>query len=205
MSLGRTFALALSSAVLLGAGAASAQMPAPKVATSPAAAPAGDYALDPRHASAIVKLAHFGLSHYSMRFNTIAGNYSYDPKKPTASVVTVSIDPNSIDTNDTAFNKEIADKFLETGKFPTLTFTSTKIEEGKGDHGKVEGVLDFHGVKKPVTLDVTYRGSVSAMGKDRMGFSGSTSFKRSDFGAGAYVPIVGDEVTVLIEVEFVRK
>lgn len=203
MSLGRI--LLAGVAALSLAGAAHAQIPPLKVEPNPASAPTGEYKLDPKHASATIKLAHMGLSHYTMRFDTIEGGYSYDPKHPAASVVRISIDPNSIDTNDPAFNKEIAEKFLETGKYPTLTFTSTKIVPGKGDHGKVEGVLDFHGVKKPVVLDVTYRGFVEMMKQQRMGFSGSTTFKRSEFGASAYVPLVGDEVTVLIEVEFVRK
>jgi polyisoprenoid-binding protein YceI len=180
-------------------------MPAPKVMLDPKDAPAGDYKLDPRHASAIVKLAHMGLSHYAMRFDTIAGEYVFDPAHPSASKISVTIDPKSIDTNDAKFNQEIYEKFLDADKFPTITFTSTKIIPGAGGKGVVEGVLNFHGVEKPVTLHVTYRGYVEMMKQQRMGFSGETTFKRSDFGASSYIPVVGDEVTVLIEVEFVKQ
>ena len=65
-------------------------------------------------------------------------------------------------------------------------------------------MLDFHGVKKPVTLNVTYRGFTDMEGQQRMGFSAETIFNRSDFGVDAYVPLEGDEVQVLIEVEFIR-
>jgi polyisoprenoid-binding protein YceI len=64
----------------------------------------------------------------------------------------------------------------------------------------VDGVLDFHGVKKPVTLKVVYRGFASP----RLGFSGEATFKRSDFGVGQWVPLEADEVTILIETEFVK-
>jgi polyisoprenoid-binding protein YceI len=195
----------LGGLALVGAPAALAQMPAPNVLKDPKAAPAGFYKLDPRHASATVKLAHMGLSHYTMRFDTIAGSYSYDPAHPAATQVSVTIDPKSVDTGDPKFNDEISDKFLDAGKYPVINFTSTRIIEGAGDRGEVEGILNFHGVQKPVTLHVTYRGFVEMMKQQRMGFSGETTFKRSDFGAVSYIPVVGDEVTVLIEVEFAKQ
>jgi polyisoprenoid-binding protein YceI len=200
------FSLSLLGGVaLLGAPAAFAQMPAPNVLKDPKAAPAGLYKLDPRHASATVKLAHMGLSHYTMRFDTIAGSYSYDPAHPAATLVSVTIDPKSVDTGDPKFNEEISDKFLDAGKYPAITFTSTKILPGAGDRGDVVGVLDFHGVQKPVTLHVAYRGFVEMMKQQRMGFSGEATFKRSDFGVSSYIPVVGDEITLLVEVEFVKQ
>lgn len=198
-------AIAAVGLALMTAPAALAQMPVLKVLPDPKDAPAGAYKLDPRHASATIKLAHMGLSHYTMRFDTISGQYVYDPAHPATTQLSIAIDPTSIDTNDPKFNAEIAEKFLEAGKFPTLTFTSTRIVPGPDGRGEVEGVLNFHGVQKPVVLHVAYRGFVEMMHQQRMGFSGETSFKRSDFGAGAYVPVVGDEVTVLIEVEFVKQ
>lgn len=204
MSFSRRLALAAFALSLTAAPAALAQMPAPKVLTDPKAAPAGTYKLDIRHASATVKLAHMGLSRFTMRFDKIEGGFAYDPAHPTASKVEVKIDPKSIDTGYPEFNQEIYEKFLDADKFPAITFTSTKIN-AVGDHGTVDGVLDFHGVKKPITLHVTYRGFTEMMKQQRMGFSGETTFKRSDFGAGAYVPVVGDETTVLIEVEFAKQ
>lgn len=205
MILHRTLALGAFALALATAPAAFAQMPPLKVVTDPKAAPAGDYKLDPHHASATLKLAHMGLSRFTMRFDDLKGAYKYDPAHPAATKVEITIDPKSIDTGDQAFNKEIAEQFLDADKYPTITFTSTKLIVGKGDEGKLEGVLDFHGVKKPLTLDVTYRGYVEMMKKQRMGFSGSTVVKRSEFGANKYVPLVGDDVTVLIEVEFEKQ
>lgn len=62
----------------------------------------------------------------------------------------------------------------------------------------------MHGVKKPIVLRVTYHGSARDEKPERMGFSATTSLKRSDFGVDPYVPAEGDDVTVLIVTEFRR-
>lgn len=205
MTLTRRLALGAAALALLGAPAAAFAQGAPKVITDPKGAPAGVYKLDPTHASATVKVAHMGLSRYTLHFATLSGGFTYDPTHPNATQVAIAIDPKSVETGNPKFNEEIADQFFDAGKFPNITFTTTKIVPEVGDKGVVEGVLDFHGVKKPVALHVIYRGFTTAMGQQRMGFSGETAFKRSDFGASHYVPLVGDEVTVLIEVEFVKQ
>ena len=146
-----------------------------------------------------------GLSYYTMRFDGIDASYSYDPASPAASRISVSIDPASIDTDNKPFNAEIADQFLEAGKYPTITFVSTAVHPGAGGKGEVVGDLTFHGVTRPVTLDVVFNGTGQGMmHEQRMGFSGVTTIKRSDFGVTKYVPLVGDDVTVLIETEFTK-
>ncbi len=192
---------ALAAALLVGAPAALAQ----QMSSDPATAPGGTYHLDPKHASVTLKLSHMGLSYYTMRFDKIDASYSYDPANPTASRINVSIDPASIDTDDKSFNGEIADQFLEAGKYPTISFVSTAVHPGAGGKGEVVGALTFHGVTRPVTLDVVFNGAGQGMmHEQRMGFSGVTTIKRSDFGVTKYVPLVGDDVTVLIETEFTK-
>ena len=79
------------------------------------------------------------------------------------------------------------------------------MHPGAGGKGEVVGDLTFHGVTRPVTLDVVFNGTGKGMtGEQRMGFSGLTTIKRSDFGVTKYVPLVGDDVTVLIETEFTK-
>lgn len=169
----------------------------------PKAAAAGEYKLDPHHASVVAKLAHMDLSRYTLRFDDIKGRFSYDPANPTGTSIEITIDPNSVDTGDQAFDKRIAGKYFEAAKYPAITFTSTAIKPA-GDHGKVEGILDFHGVKKPVVLDIIYRGFTGQDTQGRMGFSGEFTFKRSEFGVGIWVPLEADDVTILIETEFVK-
>ena len=182
--------------------------------TNPADMPAGTYALDKTHASVTAKLLHMGLSNYTFRFTTLDANFTYDPKAPTAAKLVVTVAPGSIDTATGAdafgkkFNAELAgDGWLEADKFPTATFTSTAVDLGDGHKGTVTGDFTLHGVTKPVVLDVTFNGSGAGMipGTYRAGFSASTVIKRSDYGIKKYVPLVGDDVTLNIEVEFAKK
>lgn len=183
--------------------------PAPAVAApnaDPAAAAAGLYTLDTRHASLTARIMHLGFSNYTFRFNRLDARFQYDPAKPEASEVTVTVDPASIDTGSTAFNEELAgERFLNVAKHPTMTFTSTKITRAGGNKGRMTGDLTFLGVTRPVTLDVTYYGSGVAMGATKMGFSASGTIKRSDFGFMTMMGPLGDEVQLQIEAEFVKQ
>jgi len=175
--------------------------------TDPAKAPAGNYELDPRHAALIVKIAHLGgFSHYTMRFNSLTGAFVYDPANWKATKVTISIDPKSIDSEIPAFNKEIAG-FFEPQKYPAIVFTSTSVDGGADGKGTVTGDLNFHGVTKPVTLDVTFNGSGPGMlgAGTRMGFSGTTRIKRSDYGVNNVRQFAGDDIDLNFEIEFVKK
>lgn len=173
------------------------------LSTDPSAAEAGTYTLDKAHTSVTLKLSHLGLSYYTLRFDGVSGRYSYDPAHPEATRLEVSIDPNSIDTGDAAFNRQIASDFFDSAKYPTLRFVSTGVRSGGEDHGTVTGDLSFHGVTRPVTLDVIYNGAGKGEKQEaRMGFSASTTLRRSDFGVTRALPLVGDEVSVSIETEF---
>jgi polyisoprenoid-binding protein YceI len=198
----RTIAAALAVSMALSAPAL-----ANPSTQDPAKVPAGTYALDKRHASLTVRIVHMGFSHYTMRFNGLDGSFTYDPANWQATKATFTVDPKSVDTNDAAFNKQIAGYF-EADKYPTISFVSTNIQ-GQDGKGTMTGDLTFHGVTKPVTLDVTFAGAghgVAPIGT-RLGFSGSTQIKRSDFGLSNFVlnQFTGDDVDVIFEVEFEKQ
>jgi polyisoprenoid-binding protein YceI len=199
----RTIAAALVLATVLGGAA----LAAPST-TDPAKVPAGSYILDKKHASLTVKIVHMGFSHYTMRFDGIDGAFTYDPANWTATKATVTVDPKSIDTHDPAFDKQIAGYF-EADKFPAITFVSAALQGGADSKGTMTGDLTFHGVTKPVTFEVTFAGAghgVTPLGT-RLGFSGVTQIKRSDFGLSNFVlnQFTSDEVDVAFEVEFEKK
>ena len=175
------------------------------VSTDPSAAAAGPYVLDQAHSSVTMKVSHLGLSYYTLRFDGVSGGYTYDPAHPEATKLDVSIDAGSIDTGDPALNRQIAADIFEAAKYPTIRFVSTAVRSGGEDHGTVVGDLTFHGVTRPVTLDVIYNGAgKGAKQEERMGFSASTTLRRSDFGVTTALPLVGDEVSVGIETEFAK-
>ena len=197
----RTFLTAMALGLALAAPAG-----AEPTSNDPAKAPAGVYALDARHAGLVVKIAHLGgFSRYTMRFNALSGGFSYDPANWQATKVTISIDPNSIDSEIPSFNKEIGG-FFEPAKYPAILFVSTSAA-GSGGKGTVTGDLTFHGVTKPVTLDVTFNGVGPGMlgAGTRMGFTGTGHIKRSDFGVNNVRQFAGDDIDLSFEIEFVKK
>ncbi|MFI4964044.1 MAG: YceI family protein [Caulobacterales bacterium] len=199
-----TRSVVLAFALALGLGGAALANPSTQ---DPTKAPAGTYVLDKKHASLTVKILHMGFSHYTLRFDGLDGGFTYDPANWQATKVTFNIDPKSVDTNDAAFNRQIAGYF-EADKYPAITFVSTGVQGADGK-GTVTGDLTFHGVTRPVTLDVTFEGAghgLTPLGA-RLGFSGSTQIKRSDFGVSNFVlnQFTADDVDVIFEVEFEKK
>ncbi|HTB52740.1 MAG TPA: YceI family protein [Ferruginibacter sp.] len=96
--------------------------------------------------------------------------------------------------------------FFDVVTFPTLTFTSTKLEKVSDGKYKLTGNLTIHGVTKSVVLDLWYRGTVAnPMNKKPVaGFKITGSINRSDFGLGAKFPsaMLSDEVDLDAEGEF---
>ncbi|CAN5738506.1 YceI family protein [soil metagenome] len=174
----------------------------------PAKVPAGNYVLDKRHASLLVKVPHMGgFSKFTMRFDRLDGSFAYDPATWATTKVTITADPTSINTGLPDFDKTIAGpSYFDSAKYPAITFVSTKAEGADGK-GTVSGDLTFHGVTKPVVLDVTFNGVGPGMmgAGTRIGFSGSTHLKRSDFGVTTMSQFSGDDLDLLFEVEFVKK
>lgn len=177
----------------------------------PAKVPAGTYVLDKRHASLTLRIAHLGFSHYTLRMDSLDGGFTYDPANWQATKLTFTVDPKSVDTHDPAFDKQIAGYF-EPEKYPAITFVSTAVEgvvQDQETKGTVSGDLSLHGVTRPVTLDVTFDGAGHGVGPlgTRLGFSGSTRIKRSDFGLSNFVlnQFTSDDVDVIFELEFEKK
>lgn len=177
--------------------------------------PAGVYALDKYHASVTWKVSHLGLSNYTARFKTLDAEVTFDPADITKSKVTATIDPASVETDfvptpEKDFNEKLAkgEDWLNAGKYPKITFASTKIEVTGENTGKIHGDLTFLGVTKPVVLDAVFNGGYAEhpfTKQPAMGFSAKGSLKRSDFGFSTYLPAIGDEVAFDIEVEFGKK
>lgn len=190
---------------------------APAAAKAPREAPAGVYTMDLDHTSVVFRVPHMGLSHYTARFTKAEGQLTFDPANPAAQSVTATIDAGSLATAYPGaakldFDAQIEKEFLDTAKYPQITFKSTKVEP-TGETARVTGDLTLHGVTRPVVLEVTYNGGYKGGGMDpnpRIGFSARGTFKRSDFGIAFGIPApgsafgVGDDVEVIIETEFTR-
>lgn len=229
----KLFAGASLALILLAAcGPAPATDATPAAETTAAAAPApiaiaspaGEYVSDPNHASVGFKVQHLGLALYSLKFKTFDATVTFDPANIAASTVTASINAadilagypgdyvaNHAGSKFTSWEDDLANStnFLDAGQYPTITFISTSVEPSGERTAKVTGDLTLKGVTKPVTLDVTFAGETPSHPFSKapaIGFSATGTFKRSDFGLAYLLPsIVGDEVKVDIEGDFVQK
>ena len=195
---------------------------APAEETAPEIGPAGTYKLDPTHASLTWTVNHFGLSNYTARFTTFDATLEFNPEDASATSLTVTVDPASVETDYPAdykashadspyasWNEALAQDptYFNAGEYPEITFTSTEITQTGPATGTVTGDLTFLGVTKPVTLDVTYNGSATfpwAPEQPKIGFSATGTLTRSEFGLDKMVPNLGDEINLLIEAEFAK-
>jgi polyisoprenoid-binding protein YceI len=85
-----------------------------------------------------------------------------------------------------------------------MTFRSTALTVTGADTGTLVGDLTLHGVTKPVTLNVKFNaaGPNPMSKKETLGFEATGTLQRSDFGVSKYVPLVSDEVDLMISAAF---
>ncbi len=176
-------------------------------AASPAFAAPETYTVDGTHTFPRFSYSHFGYSTQLSRFNSTSGKVVYDTAARTGTVDIV-IDAKSVDTGYATFNEHIqGEDFLDTAKFPTATFKSTKVVFEGDKPAKIEGQLTIKGVTKPVTLTVTdFKAAPHPMlKKNAIGANAWTVIKRSEFNAGKYAPYVGDDVRIDIAIEAIAQ
>ena len=163
-----------------------------------------DYKIDPTHTATVFSWNHLGFSTPSANFTDIQGVIKVDNAKPANSSVEVTIPLSSVNTNVPALDKEFQEEaWFNAAKYPNITFKSTKVETKDKKHFKITGDLTVKGVTKPVVLDAVLnkQGEHPMLKVPAIGFNATTSFNRSDFGIGSYVPMVGDKITVNITTE----
>ncbi|MFT3996835.1 MAG: YceI family protein [Asticcacaulis sp.] len=174
---------------------------------TPAFAAPETYALEATHTEVVFSWTHFGFSKPTGKFMNAVGTLVLDEAAPAKSSVEVSFAIDGMNTGVAALDTHLKSKdFFDAAAFPTATFKSTKVEPTGKDTAKVTGDLTIHGVTKPVTLDVKLNKIAPNMkGVKTAGFSATGQIKRSDFGIGAYVPAVSDEITLVITSEANKK
>lgn len=174
---------------------------------------ASTWNIDPEHSNIGFKVRHLMVSNVRGSFEKHTGTVDINDKDITKSKVRISIDTASINTSVKKRDEHLrSPDFFNVAKFPTMTFVSKKVVKAGKDRLKVTGDLTIRGVTREVVLDVE---GPSAESKDpwgtiRRGASASTTINRKDFGltwnkaleTGGVV--VGDEVTIGLEIEMVK-
>ena len=162
------------------------------------------YKLDPSHTMVLFSWNHFGYSNPTADFGLGEGTLVFDEQHPANSSVEVTLPLDRLDTHVAALDEHLKKPdFLDADKYPVVTFKSTEVQPLGGNKFKVTDNLTVHGVTRPVVLDATLNkiGPHPMSKAPSIGFDATASIKRSDFGVGAYVPNVSDELSIRITTE----
>ncbi|HEX3919077.1 MAG TPA: YceI family protein [Caulobacteraceae bacterium] len=194
-------ALAFGAAASLALTAAASAQTMPTASHDFHAAPAGKYAIDPKHTGLIARVPHVGFSYSIFRFQGVTGAMVWDPAKPASDTLSVSVDAKSIATAPVdGFSAEIDDRFLKATNFPVATFTSTRFHPTSATHGTVEGDLVLMGVTKHVVFDVDLVGAGVGMGHHPvLGVTARTTLDPKAYGLPGFIT---GPIELVIDTEF---
>ena len=184
------------------------------MATSPALSSAVTiWKIDPAHSTADFKVRHMMIANVKGAIKGITGDLTENATDASRSSIVANLDVTTIHTGEAQRDTHLKSAdFLDTEKYPTITFKSTKVEK-KGDaEYSVTGDLTIHGVTKPVTLKVDgpTQPHKDPWGNTRIGLEASTKINRKDFGLTYNAALetggvlVGEEVHITIELELIK-
>jgi polyisoprenoid-binding protein YceI len=171
------------------------------------------WTIDPVHSIAEFRVRHLMISNVRGHFTGVTGKLTFDPASLADSHVEASIDVATIDTRDPQRDTHLKSAdFFEVEKFPTLTFSSSRVTRASGGSVVVSGPLTIHGVTREV--EFTVEGPTPPVkdpwGNTRVGVSASTKIDRREFGLTFNAALetggvmVGEEVAITLELEFVQ-
>ncbi|MFE3866627.1 YceI family protein [Flavobacterium sp. LS2P90] len=167
---------------------------------------------DPMHSKLTFSTVHHGISDIAGLFKTF--EISATAKKADFSDATfeLSTEIASINTEvEMRDNHLRSAEFFDVEKYPKMTFKSTSIKKIGKEKGKYKltGNLTLHGITKPVTINMWYRGTITNPQSKAItaGFQFSGILKRSDFHIGSKfpAPMISDEVKIKADSEFTKQ
>ncbi len=168
--------------------------------------------IDTTHSSITFSVRHMVFAKVRGRFSAWTGSVQFDGADPTKGSVSVVIDASSIDTGTADRDTHLrSGDFLDVANFPELRFTSQSLESLGSDRYRLHGELTIRDTTRPVALEVTYNGQAQdPWGKQRAGFTATTSLDRREFGLAwnqvleAGGVLVGEKIEIEIEIQAVN-
>lgn len=172
----------------------------------------GDYTIDPTHSRIGFVARHAMVTKVRGSFNEFVGSGHFDAENPAASNLSLTIEASSIDTRNADRDGHLrSNDFFDMETYPQITFVSTAVEAVDAENFQVTGDLTIKGVTKSVTVDFEFTGSATdPFGNHRVGFEGSTTVNRKDWGVNwnaaleAGGVLVSEKVTLEFEVSAIR-
>jgi polyisoprenoid-binding protein YceI len=183
--------------------------------TTPTVAPAtvSTWKIDPVHSTAEFRVRHMMISNVRGQFTGVSGSLTYNEADPAQSSVEATIDAATVDTRDPQRDTHLKSAdFFDVEKFPAFTFRSSRVVRHSNGKLALSGPLTIHGVTREVEFEV--EGPTATVkdpwGNERIGVSASTKIHRSHYGLNFNAALetggvlVGEEVTITLELEFVK-
>jgi polyisoprenoid-binding protein YceI len=170
--------------------------------------PAGSYKLESSHARVLFSVSHVGLSTWYGEFPGAEGSLDLNPADLAHSKLSVSVQTAGITTTSTVLDGELrSPTWFDAARYPTITFQSRRITKTAPGKADILGDLTLHGVTKPVVLHASFNGAgINPFAKKyTVGFEVSGKIKRSDFGVREDLPLIGDDVTLIITAPFEKQ
>jgi polyisoprenoid-binding protein YceI len=168
--------------------------------------PAGTYDITSKETLVRYEVDHMGFTTYWGTFPGATGTLELDPNSLQATKLEVKVPIAQVETTNRELNGQLfSDEFFDAENYPWMRFNSTSVVRVAPKRFRVTGDLTMHNITKPIVLDVIFHGAGNDpfTGKGTiLGFDATGTVKRSEFGLGKYVPIVGDETTIIISAEF---
>lgn len=168
--------------------------------------------LDKTHSGVRFSVSHLVISEVEGKFGKFDATVSSPSDDFVNSEIEFSIDVNSINTDNEKRDEHLkSDDFFSAQKFPEIKFKSASMKKIGEKKFKLSGNLTLRDITKPIELDVTFGGVVTAWGSEHAGFKISGSINRFDFGLAANNKldtgglIVGDIVSFTANIEIVKE
>jgi polyisoprenoid-binding protein YceI len=172
----------------------------------------GEYTLDPSHSRIGFVVRHAMVTKVRGSFNEFEGSGCLDAQNPADSRLALTVKAASIDTRNHDRDAHLrSNDFFAMEHYPEITYVSTSVEQVDDGHFRVTGDLTLKGVTKPVTVDFEFTGAaVDPYGNERIGFEGTTTINRKDFGVNWNAPLeaggilVSEKVALEFEVSAIK-
>jgi polyisoprenoid-binding protein YceI len=169
--------------------------------------PSGSYAVDSARSNVTSKVSYFGLSSMAVTFPQVSGTLAYDARMPQAIKLDVNVDAATLNGGSNWNNEKLkGTDFFNVKAYPTILFRGERLAFTSAKTATVEGNMIVRGITKPSTLTVTFNSSPADIARTgRVALAAKTKIKRSQFGMTAYSMVVGEDVSLNINVEFVKR
>ncbi|MDO0930508.1 YceI family protein [Streptomyces sp. DG2A-72] len=180
--------------------------------TDPYEALTGSYTIDPVHSMIGFSVRHAMISNVRGKFDSFEGLLKLDGSQPSRSEAYVSVQTESLDTGIRERDTHLTGPdFFNSSMFPLMTFRSTGIVDAGSDEFRLSGNLKIKDVELPITIDLEFGGaSRDAYGHHRVGFEGTATLQRSDWGLTWNTALetggvlVSDKVKLILDISAVQ-